>query len=102
MLESRHKRNTSQPKAASAGCIFKNPRPDLGAGKLVDQLGLKGTTIGRAQISDVHANFFTNTGKCSAADMLALIAHAQQVALDTEGITLETEVQILGEDHPRF
>ena len=102
MLESRHKRNTSQPKAASAGCIFKNPLPDLGAGKLIDQLGLKGTAIGKAEISDVHANFFVNKGGATAEEMLDLIAHAQKTALDEREITLETEVQILGEDVAQF
>ena len=102
MLESRHKRNTSQPKAASAGCIFKNPLPDLGAGKLIDEMGLKGTSIGKAEISEVHGNFFVNRGKCSAKEMLDLINLAQTKALQERGITLETEVQILGEDVPRF
>ena len=102
MLESRNKRNTSQPKAASAGCIFKNPRPDLGAGKLVDQMGLKGTSIGNAEISEVHANFFVNKGKCSAADMLSLISLAQKKAKDDHDIILETEVQILGAEQASF
>jgi len=102
MLESRHKRNTSQPKAASAGCIFKNPRPDLGAGKLIDMMGLKGTSIGKAEISEVHGNFFVNRGKCTSEDMLALIALAQKKAKDLHEIALETEVQILGEERAEF
>ncbi len=102
MLESRNKRNTSQPKAASAGCIFKNPSAEMGAGKLIDQLGLKGESIGKAQISEVHANFFINTGGATATDLLSLISLAQEKALNERGITLETEVQILGEDTPSF
>lgn len=102
MLESRNKRNTSQPKAASAGCIFKNPMKELGAGQLIDELGLKGSKIGKAEISETHGNFFINKGKCTAKEMLELISQAQKVAIEERGITLETEVQIIGEDTARF
>lgn len=102
MLLSRHKRNTSQPKAASAGCIFKNPLKELGAGKLIDELGLKGSESGKAAISEVHGNFFVNQGGATAQEMLSLIDLAKEKALAERGITLETEVQILGEDHVTF
>jgi len=102
MLESRHKRNTSQPKAASAGCIFKNPLKDLGAGKLIDELGLKGKAIGQAEISEVHGNFFVNKGGATAREMLDLISHARNTAREKRDIILETEVQIIGEDQPTF
>lgn len=102
MKESRHKRNTSQPKAASAGCIFKNPLKELGAGKLIDEMGLKGTSIGAAEISEVHGNFFINKGGATALEMLSLITHAQERAKRERDITLETEVQIIGEDQCAF
>ena len=96
--ESKHKRRTSQPVAASAGCIFKNPLPDLGAGKLIDQLGLKDTAIGAARVSPVHGNFIVNEGGALARDVLALIDLIRTRARDERGIELETEVQILGEE----
>ncbi len=102
MLESRNKRNTTQPKAASAGCIFKNPMKELGAGKLIDELGLKGTTIGQSEISEVHGNFFVNKGGTTAKEMLSLIKHTQERAKKERDIILETEVQIIGEDQPSF
>lgn len=102
MLESRHKRNTTQPKAASAGCIFKNPLPDLGAGKLIDEMGLKGSSVGNAEISEVHGNFFINKGGATSKEMLELISQAQEKAKEERGLTLETEVQIIGEDQRSF
>ena len=92
------KRKTGQPIAASAGCIFKNPAPDLPAGKLVDELGLKNTRIGAARVSDVHGNFIVNDGGATAADVLALIAQIKETALRERGVELRTEVQIVGRD----
>jgi UDP-N-acetylmuramate--L-alanine ligase/UDP-N-acetylenolpyruvoylglucosamine reductase len=97
LAESKQKRRTSQPVAASAGCIFKNPEA-CPAGKLIDELGLKNTTVGRARISPVHGNFMVNEGGATAADVLALIDMVKRAARDQRGIELETEVQILGED----
>jgi len=99
--QSKEKRKTSQPISANAGCTFKNP-PTVPAGMLIDQLGLKGAISGKAQISDIHANFFTNTGKATATDLLSLIQKTQNKALKQQGITLETEVQIIGEDVCEF
>ena len=66
------KRRSSQPLGQkSAGCIFKNP-PGKSAGRMIDELGLKGLNVGDARISDRHANFFVNAGKASAKDMLDL------------------------------
>lgn len=78
----------------SAGCIFKNPRPDLPAGMLIDQLGLKGSSVGAAQISPVHANFIVNRGGASAAEVLALIGRIRERAQAERGIELETEVKM--------
>jgi len=99
--ESRHHRITTQPKAASAGCIFKNPS-SVGAGKLIDEMGLKTTSTGKAEVSPEHGNFIVNRGGASAEDVLALIEQIKEEALKTREITLETEVQILGEDDSLF
>jgi len=94
---STHKRRTSQPRESSAGCIFKNPE-QCPAGKLVDELGLKGTRVGGAKVSEVHGNFIVNDGGATAADVLAVIDKVKEVALRERGIKLETEVQIVGEE----
>jgi UDP-N-acetylenolpyruvoylglucosamine reductase len=91
------KRRGSQPRESSAGCIFKNPE-QCPAGKLVDELGLKGTRIGGAKISEVHGNFLVNDGGATASDVLQLIEHVKATALAERGIKLETEVQIVGEE----
>jgi UDP-N-acetylmuramate--L-alanine ligase/UDP-N-acetylenolpyruvoylglucosamine reductase len=91
------KRWESQPAASSAGCIFKNPAT-IPAGKLIDELGLKGTRVGGAVVSDVHGNFIVNEGKATAQDVLNLIEVIKQRARSSRGIELETEVEILGED----
>ena len=86
----------SQPAAPSAGCIFKNPE-SIPAGRLIDELGLKGTRIGGAVVSQVHANFIVNEGVATARDVLNLIELVKQRAKTARGIDLETEVQIVGE-----
>ncbi len=91
------RRWASQPAAPSAGCVFKNPS-DLPAGKLVDELGLKGTGIGGARVSQEHGNFIVTTAGATSVDVLALIALIRERALSERGIRLETEVQIVGED----
>jgi UDP-N-acetylmuramate--alanine ligase len=95
--ESQEKRRTTQPAAKSAGCIFKNPAT-IPAGKLVDELGLKNTGVGKARVSEVHGNFIVNDGGATAAEVLELIAKIQETARSKRGIELETEVQIMGED----
>ena len=94
------KRRESQPVAASAGCIFKNPRADLPAGKLVDELGFKGRGVGAAKVSDVHGNFIINEGEATASEVLGLIEEIRAAARATRGIELDTEVQIVGQDNP--
>ena len=90
------KRWESQPKESSAGCIFKNPKT-IPAGKLIDELGLKGTRVGGAMVSDVHGNFIVNDGSATASDVLGLIDVVKQRVKSARGIELETEVEILGE-----
>ncbi len=99
--QSRHHRNTTQPKAASAGCTFKNPDV-CGAGQLIDEMGLKETGVGKAEVSLEHGNFIVNRGKARAADVLALIEKIKARAREERGVELETEVQILGEDEVVF
>jgi UDP-N-acetylmuramate dehydrogenase len=88
------KRRSSQPLGQkSAGCIFKNP-PGGSAGRMIDELGLKGFSHGDARVSDRHANFFVNAGQASAADMLALIADVRERVQRAYGVTLENEVVV--------
>jgi UDP-N-acetylmuramate dehydrogenase len=80
----------------SAGSIFKKIA-DVGAGRLVDQCGLKGFRVGGAAISHMHANIMVNLGGATAADVRALIAHAQLAVLERFGHTLEPEIAFVGE-----
>ena len=98
---SRAKRRISQPIAASAGCMFKNP-DSTPAGKLVDELGLKGSSNGKAAVSDIHGNFIVNSGGASASDVLGLIESIRVTARERRNIELETEVKILGDDEFTF
>jgi len=93
---SQEKRRTTQPSAKSAGCIFKNPSA-CPAGKLVDELGLKGSRVGDARVSEVHGNFIVNEGAATADEVLELIGQIQAKARKERGVELETEVQIVGE-----
>jgi UDP-N-acetylmuramate--alanine ligase len=90
------KRWETQPAQPSAGCIFKNPKT-VPAGKLIDELGLKGTKRGGAMVSTIHGNFIVNEGNATAKDVLELIDFIKQTAKAKRGIELETEVEILGE-----
>lgn len=88
------KRRASQPLGQkSAGCIFKNP-PGASAGRMIDELGLKGMTVGDARVSDRHANFFVNVGKATAKDMLTLIADVRECVRKAYGFELENEVVV--------
>jgi UDP-N-acetylmuramate dehydrogenase len=80
----------------SAGSIFKKIE-GVGAGRLIDQCGLKGHTIGGAQISHVHANIIVNLGWATASDVRALIAIAQKAVFDKSGQMLEPEIGFIGE-----
>ncbi len=80
----------------SAGSIFKKIE-GVGAGRLVDQCGLKGFHIGDAQISHIHANIMVNLGNATSADVRALIAHAQNAVVEKFGHRLEPEIGFIGE-----
>jgi UDP-N-acetylmuramate--L-alanine ligase/UDP-N-acetylenolpyruvoylglucosamine reductase len=96
MEKYRQRRTMSQPNASSAGCMFKNP-DEKPAGKLVEECGLKGISVGGASVSDEHGNFFTNDGTASAADLIELLNLVRKRVREASGIDLELEVQIVGE-----
>src|SRR5579863_10329919 len=88
------KRRASQPLGQkSAGCIFKNP-PGASAGRMIDELGLKGLSVGDARVSERHANFFVNAGQASANDMLSLIADVRGRVEKAFAVKLENEVVV--------
>jgi len=90
-------RRLKQPNGyPSAGCFFKNPPYGKTAGELIERAGLKGKSIGGAEVSSKHANFLINTGQASAADFLALMEHVQETVSKRFNIDLEREVQIVG------
>ena len=96
MNEYSRKRWQSQPAAPSAGCIFKNPAT-IPAGKLIDELGLKGMRVRGALVSAEHGNFIVNDGTATAGDVLELLELVRQRARAERGIELETEVEVVGE-----
>ena len=90
-------RNTTQEtQLPSAGCAFKNPVGTI-AGKIIDQLGLKGARIGDAQVSNRHANFIVNLGYATCDDVLSLMEYIQAQVKQASGILLEPEVRMIGE-----
>lgn len=90
------KRSETQPITTSnSGSIFKNP-PEIPAGKLLEELGFKGFTIGGARFSELHANFIVNSGSARASDVIRLIQMAREEAFLRKGLLLETEVKIIG------
>lgn len=89
------RRKASQPlEYPSCGSVFKNPE-DASAGALIDEVGLKGSMCGGAQISEKHANFIVNKNKACASDVLALIKRAQEKVKEHYGIELQPEVKFL-------
>jgi len=97
-IEAQRGRKKSQPlNKRSAGSLFKNPK-NSSAGKLLDDAGLKGFSIGDAKISKKHANFFINDGNASSSDMLMLIKKAHQKVKDRFNVSLSLEVRLLGFD----
>lgn len=96
MEELTEKRQTKQPiNYPSAGSVFKRPEGYF-AGKLIEDAGLKGFTIGDAQISEKHCGFIINKGNATAKDIYNIIAHVQRIVYERFGVKLETEVKILG------
>jgi UDP-N-acetylenolpyruvoylglucosamine reductase len=96
MEDYRQRRLATQPCQASAGCVFKNPT-GVPAGRLLEELGLKGTRAGPAVVSAAHANFIVNEGGASAAEILELIEMLKQRVKQQRGIELETEIEVVGE-----
>lgn len=89
-------RRRDQPeREPSAGCIFKNP-PGESAGRLIDQAGLKGLTVGGALVSPVHGNFLINRGGATASDVLELVERIRERIRAERGIELELEVRLVG------
>lgn len=78
----------------SVGSVFKNPRPDISAGKLIDAAGCKGLAVGGAEVSTKHANFIVNRGQATAADILSLIADVKKRVGDHAGVELEEEIVV--------
>jgi UDP-N-acetylmuramate dehydrogenase len=94
----RRRRDEREPKKVSnAGSVFKNPEGDY-AGRLIEAIGFKGTRVGGAECSPVHANWFVNTGGARAADMLELIERARDEVARRFGIELRLEWKIVGDD----
>ncbi len=92
------KRNEKQPvNYPSAGSFFKRPTGYF-AGKLVQDAGLKGYTVGGAQVSELHSGFVINIGGATATDIVKLMHHCQETVYEKFGVKLEPEVRILGED----
>ncbi|MCJ7716927.1 MAG: UDP-N-acetylmuramate dehydrogenase [Anaerolineales bacterium] len=90
------KRQGSQPQGASLGSMFKNPPGDY-AGRLIEEAGLKGTSVGDAEISRIHGNFFLNHGNATAEDISALIIKTKDKVKDQFGVELELEIQYVGD-----
>lgn len=96
MVELTELRESKQPlEYPSCGSVFKRPEGHF-TGKLVQDAGLQGYTIGGAQISMKHAGFIVNIDQATATDYVTLIKHIQDTILDEFGVTLETEVRIIG------
>lgn len=97
MDESLERRKRNQPMGVScAGSVFKNP-PGGSAGRLIESAGLKGTRLGGARVSQVHANFIVNEGDATAADVLGLVRKIQMTVRDIHGIELTPEIRLLGD-----
>lgn len=91
------RRTSKQPiEKPSAGSVFKRPEGYF-AGTLIEGAGLKGFTIGGAQVSEKHAGFIVNIGGATAKDVMDLIAHIQKTVYEKDGVKLETEVKLVGE-----
>jgi UDP-N-acetylmuramate dehydrogenase len=91
------RRKATQPtNKRTFGSVFKNPSPELGAGRAIEECGLKGHRVGGAIVSPRHANFIENAGGASSADCLALMAEARRRVHERFGVELHHEVQFIG------
>jgi UDP-N-acetylmuramate dehydrogenase len=98
-IDASNKRKSSQPlRFRSAGSVFKNPKPGLSAGFLIDEAGLKGIRCGDAEISEKHGNFFLNRGKAKAEDIMYLIEKVKKTVKKKFDLDLELEIKTLGFD----
>jgi UDP-N-acetylmuramate--alanine ligase len=93
----KEKRQKSQPREPSAGCIFKNP-PSDSAGRLIDASGLKGERVGDAEVSPTHANFIVNRGDATAGDVIELVRRVRARVHASQGVMLEPEVILYGKN----
>lgn len=97
MRQAQRKRQQTQPHGyPNAGSIFKNP-PGTYAGRLIEAAGLKGLSVGGAQVSEQHANFIVNTGGARAAEVRQLMDQIQRVVWETSHVWLEPEIRFVGE-----
>jgi UDP-N-acetylmuramate dehydrogenase len=92
----RQRKATQPTNKRTFGSVFKNPSAEMGAGRLIEECGLKGHGIGGAQISPRHANFIENAGGATSADAIALMTEARLRVYQRFGVVLEHEVQLLG------
>ncbi len=88
-------RHETQPREPSAGCVFRNP-PETSAGRLIDELGLKGERVGDAEVSPVHANFIINRGHATCAEVIMLMRRVRERVRTARGVTLEPELVLFG------
>ena len=96
MERSLRRRRRSQPAAMpSCGSVFKNP-PERSVGKMIEDCGLKGFSVGGAEVSEVHGNFIVNTGSATAADVVKVMQKVYATVKDTYGVELQPEVKFLG------
>lgn len=97
MASYKDRRRKSQPyNLPCAGSVFRNPKNDY-AGRLIEELGLKGYKIGDAEVSILHANFIVNTGNATAKDILDLINYIKNRVLEAYNVELTSEVEVIGE-----
>lgn len=89
-------KRANHPKEPSAGSTFKRPRDGFYVGKTIQELGLKGCQIGGAKVSEQHAGFIVNTGNATCQDVCQLIKKIQDTVQQATGVTLQTEVILLG------
>jgi UDP-N-acetylmuramate dehydrogenase len=90
-------RMKTQPyKEKSVGCVFRNPSPEMPAGLLIEQCGLKGVQVGGAKVSEVHANFVVNINQATAKNVLELIQIIKGRVFEQTGIHLEPEIRVIG------